>query len=148
MYIILPYKYFIVDINQLQTTEKSRAAFIAISDNLRQKYQESEFDFEVMDILEEIIQTVARKLDAREAEWKERNLTLGDESRESVHRWKEHISFLPEYLSEETRYEIHVMDMKADELIKVGKIDDVVFYFKKLSETEKKECLERLKHLM
>ena len=141
-------EYFIVDINQLQTTEKSRAAFIAISDNLRQKYQESEFDFEVMDILEEIIQTVARKLDAREAEWKERNLTLGDESRESVHRWKEHISFLPEYLSEETRYEIHVMDMKADELIKVGKIDDVVFYFKKLSETEKKECLERLKHLM
>ena len=33
---------------------------------------------------------------------------------------------------------MHVMDLKIDELIKVGKIDDVVFYAEKLRETLKK----------
>ena len=73
---------------------------------------------------------------------------LGDNSREAVHSWKERIRFLPEFLSEETKQKIYAMDMNADELIKVGKIDDVVFYFEKLSETEKRECLEILRQLM
>ena len=101
-----------------------------------------------MAVLEEIMQTVARKLDSKEEKWKERNLTLGNNSREAVHSWKERIRFLPEYLSEETKQKVHTMDMKADELIKIGKIDDVVFYFEKLSETEKRECLEKLRHLI
>ena len=138
----------IVDVNNLQTTENSRATFKKVSDDLRKKYQESEFDFDVIAILEEIMQTVASKLDAKEENWKKENLTLGDNSRGAVHRWKERIRYLPEYLSEETKQKIYAMDMKADELIKVGKIDDVVFYFEKLSETEKKECLEKLRRLI
>ena len=138
----------IVDTNNLQTTENSRAAYKKLSEDLRKKYQESEFDFDVMAVLEEIMQTVARKLDSKEEKWKERNLTLGNNSREAVHSWKERIRFLPEYLSEETKQKVHTMDMKADELIKIGKIDDVVFYFEKLSETEKRECLEKLRHLI
>ena len=139
---------FIVDVHNLQTTENSREAFETICNKLRHKYQDSEFDFEIMDILEEIIQTVARELDAKETKWKGINLTLGDNSREAVHRWKERIRFLPEYLSEETKQKIYAMDIKADELIKEGKIDDVVFYFEKLSETEKRECLGRLTRLI
>lgn len=138
----------IVDVNNLQSTENSRVEFKRVSDELQKKYQESEFDFDVIAILEEIIQTVASKLDVKEEKWKEGNLTLGDNSREAVHRWKERIRFLPEYLSEETKQKIYALDMKADELIKVGKIDDVVFYFEKLSEAEKKECLERLRQLI
>ena len=37
------------------------------------------------------------------------------------------------------------LDKEADNIISEGKIEDVIFYFDKLDETEKKECLEKLK---
>ena len=138
---------FLVDVNSLKTTRDSRTKFKRVSDDLRQKYQDSDFDFEVMGILEEIIQSVAAELDEKETKWKETNLTLGDKSRKAVHRWKEQIRFLPQFLSEETRQEIETIDKEAEELIKIGKIDDVVFYFEKLTRNEKIECIDRLKEL-
>lgn len=139
---------FIVDVNKLQTTEESRPEFKSVSEGLRQKYKDSEYDFEVMEILDEIIQAVSERLNAKEEKWRQSNLTLGDKSREAVHRWKQRIKFLPEYLSEITRQDIQTLDVEAENLIKVGKIDDVVFYFEKLTEEEKVECIERLKNLI
>ena len=39
----------------------------------------------------------------------------------------------------------HVLGKEADEIISEGKIEDVIFYFDKLDDNEKKECLEKLK---
>ena len=139
---------FIVDVNNLQATRESRSAFQAISEEIRQKYVKSEFDFEVMDILDEIIRTIAEELDEKEEKWINTNLTLGDKSREAIHHWKERIRFLPGYISEQGKKKIQVLNSEADELIKVGKIDDVVFYFEKLTDSEKKECLNKLEQLI
>ena len=48
-------------------------------------------------------------------------------------------------MSYETVIKVKELDKEADNIISEGKIEDVIFYFDKLDETEKKECLEKLK---
>lgn len=97
----------------------------------------------------EYIQFWAKKvLDDREEQWKQENLSLGDKSRANVHKWKERTQFLPEYLSDETVKKVEVLGKEADEIISEGKIEDVIFYFDKLDDNEKKECLEKLQNLL
>lgn len=139
---------FLVDIDRLSATNSSRTEFEDVSTQLREKYKDSEFDFEVYDILNEVIKVVAEKIDQKEEDWRKANLSLGDKKRASVHRWKEKTKYLPEYLSEKTYEEIKKIDAEADELIKVGKIEDVVFYFEKLNRMEKKECIAKLQDLI
>lgn len=119
-----------------------------MSAELSEKYKESDFDFEVNEILSEVIKTVAEKLDEKEAEWRTENLTLGEKKREDVHKWKEKTKYLPEYLSEKTHEEIKALDAVAESFIKEGKIEDVIFYFEKLSREEKTECINKLKTLL
>lgn len=136
------------DVQRLMKTDSSRVNFAEISSQLRDKYEDSEFDFEVNEILDEVIVAVEKSLDEKESNWKKANLSLGDKSRDSVHRWKEKIQFLPHYLSDETRAEIKKIDAEADDIIKDGKIEDVVFYFDKLDAIEKTECLKKLESLL
>lgn len=73
-------------------------------------------------------------------------LTLGDKSRKAVHKWKEKTAYLPEYLSEETIEKVKMVDKEADEIISEGKIEDVLFYFDKLDDVEKLECIQKLQN--
>lgn len=139
---------FLVDVDRLNTTDSSRVEFEHISGELREKYEDSEFDFEVNEVLDEVIKAVAEKLDNKEIEWRNANLSLGDKKRASVHHWKEKIKYLPEFLSEKTHDEIKKIDAEADEIIKEGKIEDVLFYFEKLDSAEKKECIAKLQELI
>ncbi len=139
---------FFVDIDRLNKEDSSRSEFEKISTELRENYKESEFDFEVNEILSEVIKVVADKLDSKEKEWRKANLTLGDKKRGEVHRWKEKTEFLPDYLSKKTHEDIRRLDAEADEIIKEGKIEDVLFYFEKLSVEEKKECMKKLKNMI
>lgn len=111
-----------------------------------QKYEHSEFDFEVLTIIQEVISDMEKKLNDREQEWIENVLTLGDKSRKAVHRWKEKSKYLPEFLSEETVAKVKVLDHEADEIISEGKIEDVIFYFDKLDDNEKRECIQKLQN--
>ena len=55
---------------------------------------------------------------------------------------------ISEYLSEKTIERIQELDVEADEVIKDGKIDDVLYYFEKLEQSEKEECMRKLQNLM
>ena len=136
------------DIDILNSTDSSRVEFSEMSEKMKLKYQDAEFDFEVEDILDDVIKDIANRLSEREAIWIKNNLTLNDKTRESVHKWKERTKYLPDYLTEKTKNEIKKMDEEANEIIKEGKIDDVVFYFNKLEKTEKEECLKKLERLL
>ena len=72
--------------------------------------------------------------------------TLGDKSRKAVHKWKEKTAYLPEYLSEETIEKVKMVDKEADEIISEAKIEDVLFYFDKLDDVEKLECIQKLQN--
>lgn len=128
------------DVDRLATTESSRKDFPAISAELKAKYEESDFDFEVDEILDEVIAEVEKTLDKKESEWKASHLSLGDRSRESVHRWKERTKYLPDYLSETTQQEVKKIDSEADEIIKVEKIEDVVFTLISLTQKKRKSA--------
>ncbi len=136
------------DINSIKDATQSRKTFVEISVQMKQKYAESEFDFEVLPILEEVIFEISKTLDAKEIEWKEHNLSLGDKSRASVHKWKEKTEFLPEYLSAETLNMVRNIEIEADSIISEGKMEDVVFYFEKLDEVERKKCIAILKDMI
>lgn len=134
----------LADVDKLTAADSSREEFAKTSAELKEKYADSEFDFEVDEILDKVITEVEKSLDRKEVEWRASHLSLGDKSRESVHRWKEKTKFLPDYLSKETRDEVKKIDEEADEIIKEGKIEDVIFYFDKLDAKEKTECLKKL----
>ena len=138
----------LADVDKLTAADSSRYEFHKIAEELKVKYVDSEFDFEVDEVLDKVIAEVELTLEKKEAEWKVANLSLGDKSRGSVHRWKEKTKYLPEYLSKATKDEVKKLDAEADEIIKVGKIEDVVFYFEKLNASEREECLRRLNVLI
>lgn len=134
----------LADVNQIKGATNSRKDFEKVSTSMKEKYEVSDFDFEVLPIIEDVIAEIMKSLDEKEASWKQINLSLGDKSRASVHKWKEKTKYLPEYLSEGTLVEVKKLANEAEEIISEGKIDDVVFYFEKLDASEKKDCLNKL----
>lgn len=132
------------DINESKKTIQSRTQYSEISNKMLEKYKNVDFDFEVIPILEEVIANIKKELDKREKNWIETELTLGDKSRQAVHRWKEKTRFLPEFLSNDTIAIVKQYDKEADDIIREGKIEDVIFYFDKLDEFEKIECIRKL----
>ena len=57
---------------------------------------------------------------------------------------KQYINGKKKYLSEETIEKVKLIDKEADEIISEGKIEDVIFYFDKLDDIEKSECIQKL----
>lgn len=135
---------FLNDIHAIKTATQSRIRYKDVSKAMLEKYEESEFDFDVLPILKEVIFDIERALDEKEQKWIVEELTLGDRSRKAVHHWKEKSQFLPEYLSEDTIAKAKELDREADALISEGKIEDVIFYFDKLDDDEKRECIRKL----
>ncbi len=138
----------LVDINQVKGATDSRTDFEAVSQNMKEKYAESDFDFEVLPIIEDVIIEIQKSLDQKEEEWKKSHLSLGDRSRANVHKWKEKTQYLPEFLSVDTVNKVKELSKEADEIISVGKIEDVIFYFEKLDDDEKKNCINKLHSLL
>lgn len=136
------------DINKVKEATQSRRVFLEVSEQMREKYKESEFDFEVLPILEEVVSLISSSLDEKEISWKNVNLSLGDKSRASVHKWKEKTRFLPEFLTDNTIEAVRKLNREADEIISEGKMEDVIFYFEKLDEYEKVTCIEKLSQLL
>lgn len=134
------------DINEIKRVTNSRNEFKKISEDMINKYEHSEFDFEVLPIIHEVISDMENNMNVREQEWINSVLTLGDKSRKAVHKWKEKTAYLPEYLSEETIEKVKMVDKEADEIIREGKIEDVLFYFDKLDDVEKLECIQKLQN--
>ena len=95
-------------------------------------------------IIFQVISDMENDLNRKEQEWISNVLTLGDKSRKAVHKWKEKTEYLPEYLSEDTIAKAKILDQEADEIISEGKIEDVIFYFDKLDDGEKRECIKKL----
>ena len=135
---------FVADVIEFQKTILDRDQLSAAISALREKYSESEMDFDVLTVLEDVITKAEIEVDRMDEAWREKNLSLGDRTREAIHIWKEKTRILPAYLKLETVTAVEVMRKEADQLISEGMIEDVVFYFNKLNAEERKRCLELL----
>lgn len=134
------------DLNAIKNEELSRKNFIDKVRCLQEKYAEKEMEFEVLRILDKEIQKCQISMDEKEATWKLQYLSLGDETRESIHKWKRSVEHLPVYLSEDTLKEVNKLKDRANQLISKGMIEDVIYYFDKLSADEKLECIKSLQN--
>ena len=94
--------------------------------------------------LAQLIAEAQRKMDELDNQWRKTYMTLGDKSRTAIHDWKQRLSNLPGYLSEETLVVIKELDVEADRLLSESKIEDVLVYFDRLNDSEKKRCIELL----
>lgn len=135
---------FAVDMNALKAAASDRKQLTSLIEELRQKYSGIETDFDVCAVLEDEICIVTEKIDAEDAAWRTRYLTLGDKSRETIHTWRENTRILPAFLTDETISAVEILRTEADSLISKAMIDDVVFYFDKLNAEEKNRCLNLL----
>ena len=132
------------DCNEIMSKSSDRKAFQHIKEDMLQKYNSEEIDYDFLPIINDSLELTSKKLDENDEKWRTDNITLGDKSRQAVHDWKRRIEELPAFLSERTLKEIKEMDAEADQLISEGKIEDVVLYFDRLDRKEKEKCLELL----
>ena len=139
---------FISDIEELKVVMNNLEEFTGMCTNLRKRYEGSENEFDFTHILDKSIIDLQNEIDQKERNWIEKNLSLGDGSRKVIYEWKDRIINLPLYLSKDTIQKVHELDLKADEILSAGRIEDVIICFEKLTIVEKKKCLEMLQELL
>lgn len=132
------------DLQLVENAASSREEFKKISQKIKNKYQDEEMDFDVNSIIEDVTKQIAKRLDEQEKNWRSSYLSIDGKSRAEIHVWEERTAILPGYLSEQSISDYKKVKAKADKTIKEGKIEDVVYYFDKLQDDEKHECLKLL----
>lgn len=137
---------FMADVSELQSAVNDRAKLETAISGLREKYTDSEMDFDVETVLEDVINSAEAAIDTKDRVWGQRYLSLGDKTRATIHTWKDNTQVLPAYLKPSTIQAVEEMRKEADQLISDAMIEDVVFYFKKLNAEERKHCLDLLLH--
>ena len=132
------------DIEKISEAEDSLLNHHNIITALREKYETQSMEVDVEAILEDAINESCNAIKQKEARWCEEYLSLGDKSRNYVHKWKEKTRVLPEYLSDKIIEKVKDLDKEADLVISNAMIEDVVFYFDKLNVAAKKKCISIL----
>ncbi len=141
-------KSVIKDIKKIKEVSNSREQFYKCSKEIKDEYKNAELDFDAEGIIESVIKKILNELDQKEEDWRKENLLLENKSRDNIHKWKEKVKYLPEYLSEKTVRDVDAIKKEADQILSEGKIEDVVYYFEQLDSSEKKLCMEKLKKMI
>ena len=129
------------DVKEIMERDNDREAFERVAESMIKKYESEDIDYDFMPIISDSISIARKSMNERDSKWRKENVTLGDYSRQEIHLWKSRINALPAYLSDETKEAIKMLDLEADQLISDGKIEDVIIYFDRLDQSEKKKCL-------
>lgn len=133
-----------VDIKDIESCVNNRKRLAEVTEQYETKYSSDDLDYDFLPIINDCIKNTEWCMNQKDAEWRKKNLFLGNKTRQDVYEWKDRIRVLPGYLSESTKADIELLDRTAEKLLSDGKIEDVLQYFKKLSADEKKKCLQIL----
>ena len=125
--------------HQLQFHERSFQEYQELSEKLQHEYEESEDDFNASDLMEKAIRDIETKFVEKENQWSARYLNLTEKTRDELLSWMAQTEVLPEYLSDVTRKKYFELRTVAEKKLSDGRIEDVLFYYKKLTEEEKTE---------
>ena len=139
---------FISDIEELKIAMNNLDEFTDMCIEFRKRYKECKNEFDFTCILDECIMAFQNEINEKERIWIEKNLNLGDGSRMAIYKWKDRIINLPLYLSKGTRQRVQELDLKAEEVLSVGRIEDVIICFERLTIDEKNMCLEIIQKLL
>lgn len=136
------------DLDELSDIDESRSDFERVSEELKTKYEDSDFDFEVLDIIDSIVDNKEENFDILEEKWIEKNLDIEGYSRYEILNWLEKTKNAPGFLTDESVEKLNKVRKEAEKLVSKGKVDDVVHYFEKLELSEMEECLKLLENII
>lgn len=132
------------DIWTLQRSDISRNELIESSKEIKKKYESIDYDFDALLIIENIINDQVERMDSQEETWNKSYGSIDNKSSGEILRWKDKTKTLPSFLSEKSIRNIEKLKIEVEEILSKNRIEEVLFYFDKLSIEEKKTCLQQL----
>lgn len=136
------------DLSMIKEINDSREELLNVKNSLLSKYEDSEFDFEVIDIINELIKNEEYILNQKSDLWKSKYLNIDNKSRQEILIWLKKVEIIPEYVETKVVEECNVLIEKAKQIISDGNIDDILYYFNNLKENEKLICFNKIKELI
>ena len=130
---------FIADLNTLKESERSYNEYLDRVQQLQQKYMDSEDDFNAEELMNKAIEDIAAKFKEKELQWSTRYLSLDNKTRDELLSWLDQTKVLPEYLSESSKNKYSDLRKVAEKKLSDGRLEDVLFYYKKLNAEEQAE---------
>ena len=124
--------------------QDDREQFRRTYEDLKRLYENAQLEFDVLPILDGVADGITQSMNRKERVWREQYLQAPQENRSSLLMWIDRTSVLPSYLSEETRAEYLRKKERVEEKLSEAKIEDAIFYFKRLNRNERAVCLEKL----
>lgn len=139
---------FLDDVKKLENLKNERKQFNEKFNELNEKYSNEDLEFNLTDTLKVVRNQRLEKMDANETEWQNKYLVLEKNDRTKILQWFNDTIILPGCLKKSTIEQYFILKKDAELLISKGKIEDVVYYFKKLNYDEKSECINKLEQLV
>lgn len=140
-------KDLISKLSQLSEITNDRSLLTETFNNLKSELSISDYDFDVLPIIDGIANKNFAQMDNLETNWKDRYLALPCGDRNALLTWMDRTRVLPVFLSEKTIEEYLELKKKVSQMLSQAKIDDVVFSFKNLNHQEQLDCLDILQKM-
>ena len=119
-----------------------------VANSLLAKYRDSDFDFDVIEIINTIINNKKCKFDEKENVWMKKYSNIDGLSRNQLLNWFDETQDCPKYLEKKNYDKIEALRIRVSDILSKGKIDDVIFYFYKLTTEEKRKCIDEINKIM
>ena len=136
------------DMNSMHVDNLSRQQFNLIKKTLLEKYKDIDYDFDALQVIENAINGVEDQMNRNEEIWKKNYLVIPEKTHAKLLWWKEKVQIVPEYLSDDSIKELDKMKEDVEIQLSQFRIEEILHCFNKLTDVEKKECVEKLKTLI
>lgn len=133
------------DYRDLASCTNSLKLFEAKKNELLEKYERPNLNFNQINILKSKIDSMMVDFKFADTKWRRDNLEINYNDRKSLIIWKDKINNLPDYLSQDTLMKIEETKKNVEEMLSKQNVQTVIVYFEKLTSEEKIKCLEELK---
>lgn len=128
------------DVAILMEEQNNRSRFVENYSELKQKYENTDMDFDVLSVIDGVADSVKNELDRKDKIWSSKHLSQVPDSVPSIHTWLQDTDVLPTYLSRESIDLYNDMHRIVEIKLSEAKVNDIVLRFKELSASEKAEC--------
>jgi hypothetical protein len=137
---------FISDTKELEELNLDREGFEGKFNVLYEKYSKDGVEIDILHILDSIADAAREKMNSKETEWIKTYIlsVSNDISRAKALEWIERTINLPLYLSADTKEKYLQAKVVINKFLSDANIEDVLFHFRKLNNSEREICMEKL----
>lgn len=128
-----------------QLDEESVSCLTRVYDELNKKYLNGEVS--MTHVIDGVYRERLQQLRKKEMDWSQRYLSIYPEnmSQAQLDKWKQSTKVLPDYISGDTIAIYQEYSQKVEAELAKQRVDYIMLLFSRLSEAEKKACMERIR---